>query len=43
LETGSLREGGRMQEPGSPIYNRPMTLEQAREVLRAMQPAPPAP
>ncbi len=35
LDTGGLREGGRMQEPGSPIYNRPLTLEQAREVLRA--------
>jgi predicted dinucleotide-binding enzyme len=33
VDTGSLREGGRKQQPGSPIYNRPMTLAQAREAL----------
>jgi len=33
FDTGSLREGGRRQEPGSPIYNRPMTVEQARELV----------
>jgi predicted dinucleotide-binding enzyme len=33
LDTGSLREGGRRQEPGSPIYNRSLTVSQAREVM----------
>jgi 8-hydroxy-5-deazaflavin:NADPH oxidoreductase len=27
VDTGSLREGGRKQQPGSEIYNNPMTLE----------------
>lgn len=40
VDTGSLREGGRMQQPGSPIYNKPMTAEQAREVLRTAKPLP---
>jgi hypothetical protein len=31
LDTGSLRDGGRRQEPGSPIYNHPMKLAEARE------------
>jgi 8-hydroxy-5-deazaflavin:NADPH oxidoreductase len=26
VDSGSLREGGRKQQPGSPIYNNPMTL-----------------
>jgi len=34
VDTGSLHEGGRKQQPGSPIYNRPMTLAQAREALK---------
>ena len=33
VDTGSLREGGRKQQPGSPIYNRPMTAAQARQAL----------
>ncbi len=33
VDTGSLREGGRRQQPGSPVYNVPMTEEQAREAL----------
>lgn len=33
FDTGSLREGGRRQEPGSPIYGRPMTVKQARDIL----------
>lgn len=37
VDTGSLREGGRMQQPGSPIYNKPLTATQARETLRTMQ------
>lgn len=37
VETGSLRDGGRKQQPGSPIYNNPMTAEQAREVLAGLR------
>lgn len=37
LDTGSLREGGRMQEPGSPIYNRPLDPEEARELLSGIE------
>lgn len=33
VDTGSLREGGRMQEPGSPIYNVPLTGDEAWERL----------
>jgi 8-hydroxy-5-deazaflavin:NADPH oxidoreductase len=33
VDTGSLGEGGRRQQPGSPIYNVPMDEEQAREAL----------
>lgn len=33
VDTGSLHEGGRRQEPGSPIYNRPMTEAEARQLL----------
>jgi 8-hydroxy-5-deazaflavin:NADPH oxidoreductase len=33
LDTGSLREGGRKQQPDSPLYNRPLTLRRAREAL----------
>ncbi len=33
IDTGPLREGGRKQQPGSPIYNRPMTAEQGRQAL----------
>jgi predicted dinucleotide-binding enzyme len=36
VDTGSLREGGRKQEPGSPIYNVPMTAGRAREELAGM-------
>jgi 8-hydroxy-5-deazaflavin:NADPH oxidoreductase len=32
-DTGFLREGGRLQQPGSPIYNKPMKLEQASTLL----------
>lgn len=27
IDTGSLKEGGRKQQPGSPIYNNPMTAK----------------
>lgn len=33
VDTGSLREGGRRQQPGSDVYNRVMTGREAREVL----------
>src|SRR5256885_7658700 len=33
IDTGSLREGGRRQQPGSPIYGRPLTAPQARDIL----------
>jgi 8-hydroxy-5-deazaflavin:NADPH oxidoreductase len=33
VDTGSLREGGRKQQPGSPLYNNPMTVETARKRL----------
>jgi hypothetical protein len=33
VDTGSLAEGGHRQEPGSPIYNDPMTPDEARERL----------
>jgi predicted dinucleotide-binding enzyme len=33
VDTGSLREGGRKQQPGSPIYNNPMTVEVAHKSL----------
>jgi predicted dinucleotide-binding enzyme len=34
VDTGSLKEGGRRQQPGSPIYGRPMTAREARDLLR---------
>ncbi len=33
VDTGSLRKGGRLQQPGSPIYNKPLTVEQAQKIL----------
>jgi predicted dinucleotide-binding enzyme len=33
VDTGSLREGGRKQQPGSPIYNNPMTAAAAAIIL----------
>lgn len=42
VDTGPLREGGRMQQPGSSIYNRPMKLGEAREAVRLMAPLPKA-
>jgi len=33
VDTGTLRDGGRRQEPDSSIYNAPMTEERAREAL----------
>ena len=33
VDTGSLREGGRLQQPNSAIYNKPLTVEQAQKIL----------
>ena len=33
VDTGSLHDGGRLQQPGSRIYNRPMTAREVRSVL----------
>jgi hypothetical protein len=33
IDTGSLREGGRRQQPGTPLYNQILTGAQARERL----------
>ncbi|HEX4606117.1 MAG TPA: NADPH-dependent F420 reductase [Candidatus Angelobacter sp.] len=37
VETGSLREGGRMQEPNSPIYNKTYSAREAREFLLRLE------
>lgn len=34
VDTGFLHEGGRLQQPGSPIFNVPMTVEEARTRLK---------
>ena len=36
VDTGSLREGGSKQQPGSPIYNNPMTSKLVHECLTEM-------
>jgi 8-hydroxy-5-deazaflavin:NADPH oxidoreductase len=36
FDTGSLRDGGRKQQPGSPIYNKPMTLARAKEIFNSV-------
>lgn len=33
VDTGFLKEGGRRQQPNSPIFNKPMTVEQASQIL----------
>jgi len=33
VDTGSLRDGGRKQQPGSTIYNKPMTGQEAKSAL----------
>jgi hypothetical protein len=33
VDTGSLAQGGRRQQPGTDIYNRPMTAAQAQQIL----------
>lgn len=34
VDTGSLREGGRRQQPGTPVYNRDLTARAAAELLQ---------
>jgi 8-hydroxy-5-deazaflavin:NADPH oxidoreductase len=36
VDTGGLAEGGRRQQPGSPIYNQPVTESEGRGVLEGM-------
>ncbi len=38
VDAGGLVEGGRKQQPGSPIYNRPMNREEAEKLLGEMTP-----
>ncbi len=38
MDTGPLAEGGRRQQPGSQIYNRPMTAAEAQRTLSASAP-----
>jgi 8-hydroxy-5-deazaflavin:NADPH oxidoreductase len=33
VDTGSLHEGGKIQQPGTPIYNKELTAQQAQLVL----------
>ena len=33
VDTGSLAEGGRRQQPGSPLFNKPLTREEAEQAL----------
>lgn len=33
VDTGGLRDGGRRQQPGSPIYNQPTNAARARQLL----------
>jgi len=35
VDTGSLHEGGKRQQPGSPIYNHPMTAREGQQLLSA--------
>jgi predicted dinucleotide-binding enzyme len=35
IDTGTLREGGRSQQPGTPVYNRNLTQEEAVGILAA--------
>ena len=37
IDTGSLKEGGRKQRPGSAIYGEPLTERRARSVLKSLR------
>ncbi len=39
VDTGSLREGGRLQQPGGPLYGREMQAEEAQAALAGLKPA----
>jgi predicted dinucleotide-binding enzyme len=39
VDTGSLRDGGRLQQAGGPLYTRVMTGADAEDLLRRQQPA----
>lgn len=36
VDTGSLKNGGRKQQPDSPIYNNPMAEDQANQILETL-------
>ena len=38
IDTGHLSDGGRLQQPGSAIYNHPMTAAEARAALGRLRP-----
>jgi predicted dinucleotide-binding enzyme len=38
IDTGPLSDGGRLQQPGSAIYNHPMTAAEARAALGRLRP-----
>jgi 8-hydroxy-5-deazaflavin:NADPH oxidoreductase len=40
IDSGSLAEGGRLQQPGSPIYAKDLTAHEARETLGALTHSP---
>jgi hypothetical protein len=35
VDAGTLEDGGRRQQPGTPVYNAPMTSEEVRDALAA--------
>jgi 8-hydroxy-5-deazaflavin:NADPH oxidoreductase len=37
VDTGSLHEGGARQQPGTPIYNNPMTAEEAEAAVTSLR------
>ena len=37
VDTGNLHEGGARQQPGTPIYNNPMTAEEAEAALTSLR------
>ena len=42
VDTGSLAGGGRRQQPGTALYNRVMTVREAREAVAALEDPPAA-
>lgn len=37
IDTGSLKKGGRIQQPGSPVYTKTLTEEKARQILASTE------